>query len=103
MEVKRAPEVKVPTCTGEEPIWIVALGVWGRQLDSEVHVPAPKSVVGVQAWQIIVFVIGGPQFWVIAIVLVARLVYAQLESGRTPVARRGSVLVTVPEVQMHPC
>ena len=62
MEVKRAAEVKVPTCTGEEPIWIVAEGVSGRQLDNEVHVAAPKSVVGVQALQIWVFVNGGPQF-----------------------------------------
>ena len=61
-ELKRAVEVKVPTCTGEEPIWIVAEGIWGRQLGNEVYVAAPKSVVGVQAWQIWVFVNGGPQF-----------------------------------------
>ena len=61
MEVKRAAEVKVPTCTGEVPTWIVAEGVSGRQLGNEVQLAAPKSVVGVQALQIWVFVNGGPQ------------------------------------------
>ena len=61
MELKRAAEVKVPTCTGEEPIWIVAEGVWGRQLGNGVHVDAPKGAVGVPAWQIWVLVNGGPQ------------------------------------------
>ena len=52
MELKRAAEVKVPTCTGEVPTWIVAEGVSGRQLGNEVQLAAPKSVVGVQALQI---------------------------------------------------
>ena len=68
------------------------------------HLPAPKSVVGVQTEQICVFVITVPQFAVMAMVLDGlRSVYAQLKSYGTPVARRGSVSVTVPELQMHPC
>ena len=52
---------------------MVAVGVWGRQLGSEVQL-APKPVVGVQTWQSTVFVTGGPNSWVMAMVLVARLV-----------------------------
>ena len=70
MELTSLAEVSVPIGTGEEPIYMVAEGVWGRQLEMEVHVLAPKSVVGVQTEQICVFVIAVPQSVVIAMVLV---------------------------------
>ena len=70
MELTSSAEVSVPTGTGEEPICMVAEGVWGTQLGMEVHVPAPKSVVGVQKEQICVFVIAVPQSVVMAMVVV---------------------------------
>ena len=69
MELTSWSETSVPTGTGEEPICIVAEGVSGKQLGIEVHLPAPKSVVGVQTEQICVFVIAVPQSAVMAMVL----------------------------------